>query len=129
MDKAAAAVARFAVEWTDDMLPRLDAMPETLDAPVMALRIGDVLVAAHPAELFTSWGLELRRRWANDDLFVLGYSNGSIGYMPDAPEIERGGYAAIQSPKFTGQFPFTAESGPALVDGMLTALEQVAKSR
>ena len=47
--------------------------------------------------------------------------------MPDAPEIERGGYAAVQSPKFTGQFPFTPESGSALVDGMLSALAQTGK--
>ena len=68
-------------------------------------------------------GLELRRRWPQEDLFVLGYSNGSIGYLPDAHELERGGYAALQSPKFTGQFPFTPASGPALVEGLLAALE------
>jgi hypothetical protein len=44
--------------------------------------------------------------------------------MPDAFEIERGGYAAIQSPKFTAQFPFTRESGPAMIEGMLRALER-----
>ena len=125
VEKAVAAIARFAVEWTDDVLPRLSTTPEWLRVPVMALRIGDVYFAAHPAELFTEFGLDLRRRWSPPDLFVLGYSNGSIGYLPDAPEIARGGYAALQSPKFTGQFPFTPESGPALVEGLLAALQKV----
>ena len=80
-------------------------------------------IVANPSELFTTLGLEVRRRWAREDLFMLSYSNGSIGYLPDAHEIDRRGYAAIQSPKFTGQFPFTRESGPAMVAGMLTALE------
>jgi neutral ceramidase len=125
VEKAVAAIARFAVEWTDEMLPRLATTPETLRVPVMAARIGDVYFAAHPAEMFTEFGLELRRRWPHPDLFVLGYSNGSVGYLPDAPEIARGGYAALQSPKFTGQFPFTPQSGPALVDGLLAALHKV----
>lgn len=128
VEKAVAAIARFAVEWTDEMLPRLATTPETLRVPMMAARIGDVYFAAHPAELFTGFGMELRRRWPHPDLFVLGYSNGSIGYLPDAPEIARGGYAALQSPKFTGQFPFTPQSGPALVAGLLASLQKVSAS-
>lgn len=124
-EKAVAAIARFAVEWTDDILPTLDSRPETLEIEVQGLRVGDVWLVAHPAELFTSLGLDLRRRSGQEDLFVLGYSNGSIGYVPDAFEIERGGYAALQSPKFTGQFPFTPASGPAMVEGLIEALESV----
>ena len=123
VEQAVAAVARFAVEWTDLILPDLDTRPEFLEAEVQALRIGDVWLAANPSELFTTLGLEVRRRWEHEDLFMLSYSNGSIGYLPDAFEIERRGYAAIQSPKFTGQFPFTRESGRAMVEGMMAALE------
>ena len=52
---------------------------------------------------------------------ISGYSNDSLGYMPDAHDVERKTYAAYQSPKFTGQFPFTAESGGVLVQAMLDA--------
>ncbi len=127
VEKAAAAVARFAVEWTDEILPVLDTRAETLETDVQALRIGDVWLGASPCELFTTLGLDLRRHWQHEDLFALGYSNGSIGYMPDAFEIARGGYAASTSPKFTGQFPFTPQSGPVLVNAMLNALEQTEK--
>jgi hypothetical protein len=126
--QAVVATARFAAEWTDEVLPRLDKQPVGMEVGVQALRIGNLFVAAHPAELFTSLGLDLRRRWPHEHLFVLGYSNGSIGYLPDAAEIERGGYAALQSPRFTGQAPFTPESGPALVEGLLKVLEDVAGS-
>jgi hypothetical protein len=122
VEKVVAAVSRFAVEWTDEILPVLDTRAERVETEVQALRVGDVWFAANPSELFTTLGLDLRRRWPHKDLFALGYSNGSIGYLPDASEIERGGYAACTSPKFTGQFPFTPESGPAMVNGMLKAL-------
>jgi neutral ceramidase len=125
VEKAVAAVSRFAVEWTDDALQLLQSGPEVLQAEAQAIRIGDAWFATHSAELFTTFGLDLRSRWPHQDLFVLGYSNGSIGYLPDAIEIERGGYAALQSPKFTGQFPFTPQSGPALVEGLLAALTAV----
>lgn len=124
-DRAAAAVARFAVEWTDRILPEWETRSELLPTEVQAIRIGDVSFCAHPAELFTSLGLEVRRQWPRHDLFMLGFSNGSIGYLADAHDVERRNYAAIQSPKCTGQFPFTANSGTAMVDGLLATLSEV----
>lgn len=122
VEKAVAAVSRFAVEWTDRILPELDTRLETLKCEVQAIRIGDIYIGANPSELFTSLGLEVRRQWPSQDLLMLSYSNGSIGYLPDAHDIERRSYAAIQSPKFTGQFPFTKESGSAMVNGIVETL-------
>jgi hypothetical protein len=56
---------------------------------------------------------------------MLSYANSGIGYLPDADDIERSSYAAIQSPKFTGQFPFTKESGTVMIEGSVAVLEQV----
>lgn len=125
VEKAVAAVSRFAVEWTERILPVLDTRPETLKCEVQTISIGDVYFVANPSELFTTLGLEVRRQWPSQDLFMLSYSNGSIGYLPDAYDIERRSYAAIQSPKFTAQFPFTKESGPAIVQGMIEALKDL----
>ena len=121
--KTVQAIARFGVEWTDEILKDLDARPETLTTEVQAVRVGDAWLVTNPSELFTTLALDLRRRWPHDDLMIVGYANDSVGYVPDAYDIERRSYAAIQSPKFKNQFPFTAASGPALVDGMLAALE------
>jgi hypothetical protein len=123
--KAVAALARFGVEWTDEVLPTSGQPSKPVVTEVQALRIGDAFFVAHPSELFTKFGLNLRERFSSKNLFVLGYSNGSIGYVPDDYEIERGGYAALQSPKFTGQYPFTPKSGEALVESMLDALASI----
>src|SRR6266567_8011145 len=50
----------------------------------------------------------------------------SEDYLPDAYDVERKSYAANQSPKFTGQFPFTSESGDVMVEGLKSALKLVA---
>ena len=68
--------------------------------------------------------MEVRHRWPHPNLFLLGYSNGAIGYLPDAHDVERKSYAAYQSPKFTGQFPFTTKSGDAMVAGLLSVLQK-----
>lgn len=127
VERTVAAVSRFAVEWTDQVLPDIDTRPEKLAAEVQALRLGDVYFVAHPAELFSSLGLELRRLWPSDDLFVLGYSNACIGYMPDEYDVARRGYAAITSPKCTGQFPFTAESGGVYIKALAEVLQDSEK--
>jgi hypothetical protein len=121
--RAVQALARFAVEWTEAILPELDTRPETLETEVQAFRLGDAYVVAQPSELFSSFALDLRRRWPSEDLIIVGYANAGIGYLPDAYDIARRSYAATQSPRFTGQFPFVPGSGERLVDGMLAALE------
>ncbi|MAD80180.1 MAG: hypothetical protein CMJ50_04950 [Planctomycetaceae bacterium] len=121
---AVQALSRFAVEWTEDILRDLETRPEVLQTQVHAIRIGDVFFGSQPAELFSSLALDLRNRWPHDNLFVVGYANDAISYLADPYDIERKSYAAAQSPKFMGNFPFIPESGPALIDGMLNSLAQ-----
>jgi hypothetical protein len=90
---------------------------------VQAIRIGHAYLVTNAAELFTAIALDVRRQW-HDDLMIVGYANDSIGYLPDEHDINRRSYAADQSPKFKNQFPFVAEAGPAMVQGMLEALER-----
>src|SRR2546421_7543378 len=66
IEKAVAAVSRFAVEWTDAILPELATRPEILEAEVQAIRVGNVYFVANPSELFTSLGLEVRRQWGKE---------------------------------------------------------------
>jgi len=127
VEKTVGALSRFAIEWSDEMLSVLTSRREVLETELQALRIGDVWFIAHQAELFTTLGLQVRRQWPHADLFMLGYSNGGIGYLPDAHDIERRSYAAEQSPKFMGQFPFTQESGEVMVAGILITLQELEK--
>ena len=122
--KTVQAISRFGVDWTDAILRDLDTQPETLTTEVQAIRVGDAYLCANPSEFFTSLALDLRRQWGHEELMIVGYANDSIGYLPDAHDVERRTYAAYQSPKFKNQFPFTQQSGTAMVDGLLAMLEQ-----
>lgn len=125
VEAAVRAVARFGVEWSDEALKDTDTRPLTQPMRVQALRVGDGFLVANGTEFFSSHAVELRRRWGRE-LIVAAYANESIGYLPDADDVRRRTYAAVQSPKFKSQLPFTAESGDVVVTAMQKALGRVA---
>ena len=53
---------------------------------VQAIRIGHIAIVGVNAELFFESGLELRARSPFPDTFALGYTNGTIGYLPRAED-------------------------------------------
>lgn len=119
---AVRAMCRFNLAWTFQILNDLETRPEWLETEVQAVRIADLSIVTNSTEFFTSFALDVRNRSGLEKLMIACYSNGRIGYMPDAHDIAARSYAAYQSPKYCLQFPFTNESGPALCDGMLSVL-------
>lgn len=125
VERAVEAVSRFAVRWGEVTLPTLDSMPEERLAEFQAIRIGDVWFVTNPTEFFSSLALEIRHRWPHQDLFILGYSNGSLSYLPDAEEVDRRSYASLHVPKAVRAFPFTRDAGQVAVRECLDALREV----
>ncbi len=66
--------------------------PETITAPLQALRIGDLAVCAIPFETFAEIGLELKRRSPFPRTMVIGIANGYNGYLPTPEQHQLGGY-------------------------------------
>jgi hypothetical protein len=122
--KAVAAMCRFHLEWTEQMLRDVETRPEVLETEVQAIRIGDVFIAANASEFFTPWALDVRQHAAVPELMLACYANGRIGYLPDEHDINARTYAGYQSPKYCNQFPFTRESGPAMCAAMLGVVAQ-----
>lgn len=121
--KAVRAMARFNLEWTEQMRIDFETRPETLATEVQTLRLGDLCITANSCEFFSPFALEVRRQAHSPELMLACYSNGRIGYLPDAHDIDARSYAGFQSPKYCNQFPFTAASGPALCAAMLRTIE------
>ena len=120
--KAVRAMCRFNLEWTGRMLVDVETRPECLATEVQAIRLGDLTVVANSSEFFSPFALDVRHRAGVSELMIACYANGRIGYLPDAHDIDARSYAGFQSPKYCNQFPFTADSGPAMCDAMLSAV-------
>jgi neutral ceramidase len=63
----------------------------TSDAELLAVRIGDVALLGMNAEVFSRFTDDVRQR-TNRRLYVVGYANGDMGYIPTRAAYDEGGY-------------------------------------
>ncbi|HVC92575.1 MAG TPA: neutral/alkaline non-lysosomal ceramidase N-terminal domain-containing protein [Pirellulales bacterium] len=93
-----------------------------------ALRINDLALVAVNGEPFAELGLEVKRRSVVPNTFLLGYSNGCLGYLPTPEAFDEGGMEVVESYRnYLLPTGFTREWGPAVVEialEMINELEQ-----
>ncbi|QEH35652.1 Neutral/alkaline non-lysosomal ceramidase [Aquisphaera giovannonii] len=90
---------------------------------VQAIVLGDLAIVGVPAEFFTTLGQEIKRRSPYRDTFVFELANDYVGYTPDAPAYDKGGYQT-----WAGLHSFVARgSGEALVDAAVGLLDELHK--
>lgn len=88
---------------------------------LQAIRIGDVYLAACPAEFFTTLGIEVKRRSPHRHTFVLGLTNDYCGYTPNREAFALGGYQT-----WAGLHNFAEEgTGERIVDELVEMLEEL----
>jgi len=62
------------------------------DVKLQAIRIGDLGIAAMPAEVYAITGLKLKQQCPLDDMFNIELANGFLGYIPPPEVRPLGGY-------------------------------------
>ena len=67
-----------------------------LPVELQAIRVGEAVFVAVPAEVFVEVGLRLKRV-APRKTFIVGIANGYIGYLPTREAHEVGGYEVVSS--------------------------------
>ncbi len=88
---------------------------------LQVIRIGDVAIAGVPAEFFTKLGLEIKRRSPFRHTVVAELANDWIGYLPDRPAFDLGGYQT-----WTGFHSFAERgTGEAVVEEVLRMLHEL----
>ncbi len=70
----------------------LNEFPDTVDFPVQAIKIGDVVIGGLGGEFFAETGLALKREANHYHYFTITLANDYVGYVCPEHEIERGGY-------------------------------------
>jgi neutral ceramidase len=73
-----------------------------LEGPIHAVRIGDGLILSTPGELFTELGWAIKQRAPGLPTAALGYTNGTVGYLPTAEAYPEGGYEPAYSNRSYG---------------------------
>jgi hypothetical protein len=91
-------------------------------APVQALRIGDMGVAAFAGEPFVELGLEVRKQSPFRQNFLIGLSNDHVGYVPTVEAHEQGGYETWRAKTSY----LEKEAAPKIVSATLRRLNAIA---
>lgn len=75
---------------------RLAQLREQGDAPVeceiQVIRVGPVTLLGWPGEIFCDLGMEVKQQSPFRPTYIIGYANGSIGYVPTPEAFAEGGY-------------------------------------
>ncbi|GAB3904149.1 neutral/alkaline non-lysosomal ceramidase N-terminal domain-containing protein [Mucilaginibacter boryungensis] len=70
----------------------LNDLPDTLQFPVQALKIGNGIIGGLGAEIFAETGLWLKKNSPVKNYFTICLANANAGYVPPEHEFEYGGY-------------------------------------
>ncbi len=97
--------AGFAEDWYRGNVGR-DLKETHLPIFLSALRLGDLAMVFHPTELYSFYGLAIRRDAPFRHTLVVGYTDDMVGYLPDPKAYEAGEYAAVTVPKILDYPPY-----------------------
>jgi len=101
-DQRQGAIARL--DWRPDAFEpgaaRVAGMPETLEVPVNAGRIGPLGIATNAGELFVEWGLSVKERSPFPHTIVSELTNDWVGYEPTAQGFQQEGYETLVGVNF-----------------------------
>jgi hypothetical protein len=78
--------------WADSVVAATEDENPTCDFEAHAFRIGDVAIVGLNVEAFFETGLEIRANSPWPDTFVLGYTDGTIMYLPRAQDYPKNGW-------------------------------------
>jgi neutral/alkaline ceramidase-like enzyme len=116
--------AGFAREWYE-VASRWDLSKSAHGTPVSALALGDVALFFHPGELYSYYGLAIRRDSPFADTIVVGYTDDLIGYVPDPRAYQADEYAAVVVPKIMDLPRYKPDVGRRLTAAALELLKQI----
>ncbi|MBW7889818.1 MAG: neutral/alkaline non-lysosomal ceramidase N-terminal domain-containing protein [Chitinophagaceae bacterium] len=77
--------------------------------PVQVWNLGGQALFAFGGELTVGYAIDIKRVFGQD-VFVMGYSNNIMSYIPTAQMLTEGGYEVTMSPVFTTPYASTIEN-------------------
>jgi hypothetical protein len=89
----------------------------TVEAELHFIRLGPVVFATNPFELFLNYGNVIRARSAAQQTFLIQLANGGLSYLPTEAAEKHGHYSAYVSSGYVGH-----EGGSLLVDASLDSI-------
>jgi neutral ceramidase len=117
--------APFAADWFQGA-NQWDFTKTRCHTVVSAMQLGEVGLVFHPSELYSYYGLAIRRGSRLPTTLVVGYADDMVGYLPDPKAFADREYSAIVVPKILDLPPFTPSAAQGLADTTVKLLNGLA---
>jgi len=92
--------------------------------PVHVLRLGDLSFVGLPCEIFSAWGLEIKRWSPTEWTAVTSLANAWFGYVPTTDQASRRAYGA----RPTQSLRLSADAGRKMTDAVEVAMWELWES-
>jgi neutral ceramidase len=101
-------------------------VPQSVTTEIQAMRAGELLLVSAPGELFVELGLAVKQGAGDAPLFLCGFGNDNIGYIPTRRAYPLGGYEVDEAYKYYG-YPaaLAPEAGELYVATAREAIQSV----
>lgn len=123
--------ASVLVRWSDTMLQeQLDPLWPSMRAKMTATRLGRLNWVTVPGELYVQYGLALKDKAAQNgqSAWLVGYTNGVLGYYPTPDAFPRQDYEAATAYRYYGwPGPFTSQVGENIGAGIFDLLDKLSE--
>jgi neutral/alkaline ceramidase-like enzyme len=105
--------AKFSEDWFA-AAQASDKSITSLRTPLSAMQLGPIGMVFHPSELYSYYGLAMKRASPFGETLEVGYTDDFVGYLPDPEAYVAGEYSALVVPKMVGVAPYMPETARIL---------------
>ncbi|MGI6338461.1 MAG: neutral/alkaline non-lysosomal ceramidase N-terminal domain-containing protein [Bacteroidales bacterium] len=114
-------------KWAENTLAKLKgggSLPTAYPYPVQVWRLGNQTIVSLGGETLISYAIRLKEL-LGEDIFVMGYSNDVMAYIPSDEELLKGGYEIISSQRAFGlPAPWKAGLEEKIIDKVIDLANQ-----
>lgn len=99
LSKIAETTSDYQKHWAENLLNKIDSgkpVRSSYPYPVQIWKLGDQTIISLGGELVIDYAIEFKRIFGQD-IFVMGYSNDVMAYIPSAAILKEGGYEGVSS--------------------------------
>jgi neutral ceramidase len=130
-DRTEIKIQKAFLDWAEELRESAatSKIPSSLECELQCFKLEDLVLVAHPFELFSSLSLEIRELSKVKHLIMAGYANGYHGYLPDEKSAREGGYEVEEAYKYVGLLPYSTQAGQIFQEKALEVIESVVRRR
>ncbi|MFT4688021.1 MAG: neutral/alkaline non-lysosomal ceramidase N-terminal domain-containing protein [Verrucomicrobiia bacterium] len=109
-----------------EYLDTTGALPTTYSYPVQVIKLGSqITLVTLGGETVIDYSLRLKRELKGSAVWVAGYSNDLVGYVPSERVLREGGYEGGRAMRYVRAIPHTGPWAPGIEENIISTVHRL----